>query len=84
MAVTTSRPVTPEGQVANGLYSGVQTPRTPLPSGLALTEYTANPSPPQESAKSKAQSVIPAEFLLPNGFPDVQPYSLALYSVNCV
>ncbi|KAF2747635.1 threonine dehydratase I [Sporormia fimetaria CBS 119925] len=58
-----SRPVTPDAQ-ANGLI----TPRTPK--GLALTEYTANPSPPSESERTAANQLVPPEFLLPNGHPD--------------
>ncbi|KAI1653093.1 threonine dehydratase I [Daldinia decipiens] len=42
-------------------------PRTPSPSGLSLTEYSANPSPPSER---RQKDVIPQEFLLPNGHPD--------------
>ncbi|KAI1475616.1 hypothetical protein K445DRAFT_315878 [Daldinia sp. EC12] len=42
-------------------------PRTPSPSGLSLTEYSANPSPPSER---RQKEVIPQEFLLPNGHPD--------------
>lgn len=62
-----SRPTTPEGRPnTNGLAS----PRTPKAS-LSLTEYTANPSPPSENPKSKAQDAIPEAFLLPNGYPDV-------------
>ncbi|KAF2643003.1 threonine dehydratase-like protein [Massarina eburnea CBS 473.64] len=56
-----SRPVTPDDSP-----SGIQTPRTPKPTGLALTEYTANPGP--ESSQSK--SSVPDAFLLPNGHPD--------------
>jgi hypothetical protein len=48
--------------------NGVTSPRTPNHTGLALTEYTANPSPHPESPK---HSVIPKAFLLPNGQPDV-------------
>ncbi|KAF2402909.1 threonine ammonia-lyase, biosynthetic [Trichodelitschia bisporula] len=64
-----SRPHTPESQITNGLYSGVQTPRTPTISSLAMTEYTANPTPPNEAATPKSQSV-PPDFLLPTGYPD--------------
>lgn len=60
-----SRPTTPDN-TTNGLTS----PRTPKQTGLALTEYTANPSPPNESSRDKS-SVIPEAFLLPNGYPDV-------------
>ena len=67
-----SRPSTPDNSTSNGLYSGVQTPRTPMSSSLALTEYTANPTPPNEPTKDKAQSAVPDAFLLPNGFPDVR------------
>ncbi|KAF1838769.1 threonine dehydratase-like protein [Decorospora gaudefroyi] len=59
-----SRPTTPDNGT-NGLVS----PRTPK-TGLALTEYTANPSPPSESTSSRKNQVIPDAFLLPNGYPD--------------
>jgi threonine dehydratase len=60
-----SRPTTPD-TTPNGLAS----PSTPKQTGLALTEYTANPSPSDESSQDKS-SVIPEAFLLPNGYPDV-------------
>ncbi|KAF2691775.1 threonine dehydratase-like protein [Lentithecium fluviatile CBS 122367] len=63
-----SRPTTPENG-ANGT-NGMISPRTPKPTGLALTEYTANPSPPSGDPKSKAQEAIPPAFVLPNGTPD--------------
>ncbi|KIW01601.1 threonine ammonia-lyase, biosynthetic [Verruconis gallopava] len=68
--VNGSRPHTPVDTPVNGLDSGAQTPKTPLQSGLALTEYTVNPSPPTESVKEKAQTAVPEAFLLPNGYPD--------------
>jgi len=47
-------------------------PRTPSVNTLSLTEYASNASPPsEESPISKAKKVIPAEYLLPNGYPDV-------------
>jgi threonine dehydratase len=61
-----SRPTTPEN--GHKESNGVSSPRTPNHTGLALTEYTANPSPPSESPK---HAVIPKAFLLPNGQPDV-------------
>lgn len=64
-----SRPVTPEQP---GRPNGLSSPRTPKQAGLSLTEYTANPSPPSEDQKSKAQNAIPEAFLLPNGYPDVR------------
>lgn len=68
-----SRPTTPDS-APNGLAS----PRTPKQTGLALTEYTANPSPPSQSPKDKEKdrsSGVPESFLLPNGYPDVRPSS---------
>jgi threonine dehydratase len=62
-----SRPTTPENGT-NGVFS----PRTPKQTGLALTEYTANPSPPSDDLKSKAQEAVPQAFILPNGTPDVR------------
>ncbi|KAF2834280.1 threonine dehydratase-like protein [Patellaria atrata CBS 101060] len=45
-------------------------PQTPRRSGLALTEYSANPSPPSESVQARHQSLVPPAFLLPTGYPD--------------
>jgi hypothetical protein len=39
--------------------------------GLALTEYTASPSPPRPGSAADTRSVVPPEFILPNGYPDV-------------
>lgn len=50
-------------------------PVTPKMSGLALTEYTAAPTPPSERANQTPGLPpnwgIPEAFLLPNGYPDV-------------
>lgn len=50
-------------------------PNTPtVVNNLSMTEYSANPSPPRTtpgSPKSKVKSVVPEEFVLPNGYPDV-------------
>lgn len=55
--------------------SGVATPVTPKMSGLALTEYTAAPTPPSEREQRTPGLPpnwgIPEAFLLPNGYPDV-------------
>ncbi|ORX98081.1 threonine dehydratase-like protein [Clohesyomyces aquaticus] len=60
-----SRPTTPEDTP-----NGVATPRTPIQrTGLALTEYTTNPSPDREEGE-RAKSAVPDAFLLPNGYPD--------------
>ena len=52
--------------------NGVQTPQTPKQqhAGLALTEYSAQPSPPSSTPKAE-EAKVPKEFLLPNGYPDV-------------
>jgi hypothetical protein len=47
------------------------TPRTPSLNGFSLTEYTANPTPPR-SKSPQGSSVIPRDFRLPNGYPDVR------------
>lgn len=44
-------------------------PATPRRSGLALTEYTAMPTPPSERADLPSYDV-PRDFLLPSGYPD--------------
>ncbi|KAJ5824189.1 Threonine dehydratase biosynthetic [Penicillium robsamsonii] len=53
---------------------GVATPVTPKMSGLALTEYTAAPTPPSEREHRTPGLPpnwgIPEAFLLPNGYPD--------------
>ncbi|KAI9816051.1 MAG: threonine deaminase [Pycnora praestabilis] len=59
----------PDWEHVNGTHTP-QMPQTPQLNGLSLTEYAANPSPPPEKEKSKAQSSIPEAFLLPNGYPD--------------
>lgn len=46
--------------------------RTPSLSGLSLTEYSANPTPPSEATPtSRITDIIPPEFILPSGHPDV-------------
>lgn len=47
-------------------------PRTPSFNALSLTEYATNASPPSGDPRSKIRGVIPEEFLLPNGYPDVR------------
>ncbi|KAI1159975.1 threonine ammonia-lyase [Nemania serpens] len=46
------------------------TSRTPSLSGLSLTEYSANPTPPSETNSNRITDIIPAEFILPSGHPD--------------
>ncbi|CDM26683.1 hypothetical protein DTO013E5_9619 [Penicillium roqueforti] len=54
--------------------NGATTPVTPKTSGLALTEYTAAPTPPSEREQRTPGLPpnwgIPEAFLLPNGYPD--------------
>lgn len=70
--------------------TGVATPVTPKMSGLALTEYTAAATPPNERSQRVPGAPpnwgIPEAFLLPNGYPDVSyslplvPYSLLAFA----
>ena len=55
------------------LVNGVSRPVTPHRNTLSMTEYSTNPSPPSEheTSKSKLRGVVPDEFILPNGYPDV-------------
>lgn len=58
----------------DGVPNGTHTPETPKPNhaSLALTEYTANPSPQSGTPKEKIQHAgVPEDFLLPTGYPDV-------------
>ena len=57
--------------------NGTTTPPTSKFGGLALTEYSAAPTPPSERADCKLPGVgrkcaVPEDFLLPNGYPDVR------------
>ncbi|KKZ63137.1 threonine ammonia-lyase, biosynthetic [[Emmonsia] crescens] len=53
------------------LTNGCGSPRTsPRLNSLALTEYSANPSPPNERHGLPPDWEIPEAFLLPNGYPD--------------
>lgn len=56
-------------QTPNG--NGTSTPPVLKLDSLALTEYATNPTPNEGTTKSKVHSVVPAEYLLPNGYPDV-------------
>ncbi|KAI9854483.1 MAG: threonine deaminase [Trichoglossum hirsutum] len=50
--------------------SGTYTPQTPKLNSFSLTEYTAYPTPPSESSRARAGSLLPEPFLLPNSTPD--------------
>lgn len=59
------------------LANGTVTPLSTKVTGLALTEYTAAPTPPSERADRKVHGLhpkwgIPDDFLLPSGYPDVR------------
>lgn len=64
--------------MANGVGNGINghIPRTPSLSGLSLTEYSANPSPPSERRQDRIKQIVPEEFILPNGHPDVRQASI--------
>lgn len=63
-----------EAAQTNGTASdqnGFSRPETPAGT-MSLTEYSVNPStPPSEQAQSRMKQLVPEEFLLPNGYPDV-------------
>ncbi|KAJ2972652.1 hypothetical protein NUW58_g9140 [Xylaria curta] len=71
-------PYTTNGS-SNGTYTPTNghTPRTPSLSGLSLTEYSANPTTPPGTASSRVTDIIPPEFILPSGHPDVRSLSVS-------
>jgi threonine dehydratase len=68
---------TPNGtETANGTNGDEHRPQTPPTRGpvngaMSLTEYSANPSTPAEVKRNRIKAIVPEEYLLPNGFPDV-------------
>ncbi|MCJ1357032.1 MAG: hypothetical protein MMC33_007028 [Icmadophila ericetorum] len=53
------------------VVNGVHKSMTPQVNGLALTEYSANVTPPSGKApKPAASTQVPEAFLLPDGYPD--------------
>jgi hypothetical protein len=59
--------------------NGTHTPETPKPAhaSLALTEYSANPSPPSATPRDKTRDAgVPPDFLLPTGYPDVSVFGM--------
>jgi hypothetical protein len=83
-----SRPQTPAYRQTNGLYTGNNSPQTPLNHSFALIEYAANPTPtPPErvgqdaSAAVVADAGVPLAFLLPNGTPDVSLSDVAQHAL---
>lgn len=81
MSESTETPVV--AVMTNGTLNGVNgdhapRPRTPQPSGMSLTEYSANPSTPPEEKRNRIKTVVPEDYLLPDGNPDVRDIFTAL------
>ncbi|KAM0335516.1 hypothetical protein ACHAQA_000564 [Verticillium albo-atrum] len=72
MADSSTAPVVPV--MTNGTTNGVNgdhRPQTPETNGgFSLTEYSANPTTPAEVKRNRIKSIVPEEYLLPNGYPD--------------
>lgn len=62
----------------NTELNGTGRTRAPSLNSLSLTEYSSKPSPSQ-SSKNDLRKVIPDEYLLPNGYPDVKRHSEIKY-----
>lgn len=62
----------------NGTANGVNGHSTNRPEtsagSMALTEYTTNLSTPSAEKRANIKKVVPEEYLLPNGYPDVRSY----------
>lgn len=48
-----------------------EAPPTPSIKTLSLTEYAANRSPPGGAQEGGKTSMVPLDFMLPSGHPDV-------------
>jgi threonine dehydratase len=60
------------GKVTNGVNGHGHVPRTPSLSVVSLPEYSPNSSPPSEDDyQARSRMIVPDEYLLPNGHPDV-------------
>jgi hypothetical protein len=46
-------------------------PRTPTRPSMALTDYSINPTTPSEEKRAHIRDLVPEDYLLPNGHPDV-------------
>ncbi|CAP65299.1 uncharacterized protein PODANS_5_5320 [Podospora anserina S mat+] len=55
----------------NGGLGAGGLPRNMSLNSFALTEYSAKPTPPAEDKKDEVKKVVPDEYLLPNGNPDL-------------
>lgn len=68
-------------ETPNGVNGASNFSRTPSLTSLSLTEYAANPSPPRKGekhGKEKVTDVVPLDFMLPSGYPDVSFSSLGM------
>ncbi|QGI59468.1 hypothetical protein CEK27_001593 [Fusarium fujikuroi] len=64
----------PVNGAVNGTTNGTNgdshsRPHTPM-TGMALTEYSVNPSTPSEEKRARIKEIVPDEYLLPTGYPD--------------
>lgn len=50
--------------------SSARRPHTPTGS-MALTDYSVNPSTPSAEKRQRIRDIVPEDYLLPNGHPDV-------------
>jgi threonine dehydratase len=69
----------PANGAVNGTTNGTNgdshsRPHTPM-TGMALTEYSVNPSTPSEEKRARIKEIVPDEYLLPTGYPDVSVVS---------
>ena len=70
------------------MTDGTTTPLAAKVSNLALTEYSAAPTPPSEKVDQLGSAPdwgIADSFLLPNGYPDVRLYlSVQLFDLKTI
>jgi len=70
---------------SNGEAKGLaHRPKTPSLNALSLTEYSANPSPPNEHLQQVKFDAVPKDFLLPNGYPDVCRMCHLVFMIQCL
>lgn len=66
----------------NTYANGSRRPRTPTGS-MALTDYSVNPSTPSAEKRQRIRDIVPEDFLLPNGHPDVCATPLLVIPKPC-
>jgi threonine dehydratase len=74
----TAQPHTPPRSTPS--RSDLPLARTPSLNSFSLTEYSAKPTAPTEDRKTHMKKIVPDEFLLPNGNPDVSRLDLLFRS----